>query len=160
MNHKHRLLAGIAFLGCLTTAVQADELTPLSQEKVVVARSTGQALLLWDATNDLATLLQQKQQQPVIVGTLEARGLRLLGDRAATLKDASTVSIRIVYQKTSTISPTYGTPTFAGIERLITMTAAKSVLQHLTPAAYDAVRMGKSVPGVTVEMSGQLPPVS
>ncbi len=89
----------------------------------VLARASEEALILWDATPVVATIVKSKLGDADANALLERDASRVLATMAPNIdKAAKTVTVRVVYSMTGEVSPIYGTPTFAGIERYATLT--------------------------------------
>jgi len=124
---------------------------------IVLARSGATAIYLWDASPYVASLLKEGVTSDAGMRALEATAVSILADKASTNADARTLSIRVVYQKTGAVSPAYGTATFNGIEKVMTVSLMRD----------DAVRSGKqfasdvaagNVPSqVHIDVTGVLP---
>lgn len=93
----------------------ADDATTLGH--VITARATGDALLIWDASDSVTKIVTMKIPDSEANAKLERNALHLLASKAADLKGTTTISLRIVYNKTGDVSPVYGSATFAGVER-------------------------------------------
>jgi len=106
----------------------ASQKAPAS-ETSIVARSGTAAVLLWDATSTVASMLQKKVPDDVILSTIELKCARMLALKAPALPKARTIEIRVIYARTGAVSPIYGTPDFVSFERLLTVGAAASVLR-------------------------------
>jgi len=136
----------------------ADDVPSSGQEKVVVAKTVTDALLIWDATPDLVSLEQEKVPSQSILTTLESRAVGILQEKAPVFAaTADTGAIRIIYQKIGAVSPVYGTPTFEGTERLATLSASTKTIQQLTKPQIDSISQGKDPAGVKIDVTGKLP---
>jgi len=90
----------------------------------VLARATGQALIIWDATPLFADVVRRKLPDSEANALIAHDALRILARMQPDLdKDAKSVTVRIVYAKKGEVSPVYGTATFEGIERYATLNA-------------------------------------
>ena len=89
---------------------------------VVVARVSEDALIIWDASPEVAMIVSNKVANDAANDQLERDALRVLAQALPKLeKSAKTVTVRVVYNKTGDVSPVYGAPTFAGVERYATL---------------------------------------
>jgi hypothetical protein len=124
---------------------------------LVMARGGAQPLYLWNATNYVAHLVTDKLLGTDGMRALEASALQALVEKISG-NTAKVVSLRVVYAKTGAVSPAYGTPTFAGMENVLTVTADRqSLLKHV--ASWQAnIASGRTPAGVRIEVSGALPP--
>jgi len=84
----------------------------------VVARAAEDALIIWNANPEIAAIVSNKIPDDAANNELERNALRVLAQNLAKLeKSAKSVTVRVVYDKTGAVSPVYGAPTFAGVER-------------------------------------------
>jgi hypothetical protein len=119
MNRTTRAALALA-LGIAPVAASAD--MPKPAGNVIVARPSGAALLIWDASSDVTAIVSNKTPDAAANAMLERDAARVLAtsldkiDRAAT-----TITVRVIYQKTGAVSPVYGSATFAGVERYATL---------------------------------------
>ncbi len=122
MNCHLMRLACVATLvaACTCVPARADESKPPGN--VIVARPAGNALLIWDASADVAAIVANKTSDADAKTLLERDAARVL---AASLSKtdigASSITLRVIYQKTGAVSPVYGSATFAGVERYATL---------------------------------------
>ena len=128
--------------------------------KIVVARIQGDAVILYDATSEVAAIVSGNVGDAGALPRLERDALLALGSRSSLFSKASTVTVRVLYDKTGDVSPAYNTPTFAGQERFanLTMTSHDVVTDRdgWKEAASDPKR---ALPRfVTFEVVGTLPP--
>ncbi|HEV3156202.1 MAG TPA: hypothetical protein VGZ00_02530 [Candidatus Baltobacteraceae bacterium] len=150
------LALGLACASAMPTL--ADDVASSSQEKVVLAKTVTNALLIWDATPDLVSLEQEKVPSESILTTLESRAAGILQEKASVFAaTADTGAIRIIYQKIGAVSPVYGTPTFEGVERLATLSASTKTIEQLTKPQIDSISQGKDPAGVKIDVTGKLP---
>jgi len=89
---------------------------------VIVARENDDAVLLWDATPDVADIVRERLSDADAEKRLERDALRALATSLDRVPNARTVTLRVLYSKIGDVSPTYGSPTFAGVERYATLT--------------------------------------
>jgi hypothetical protein len=89
---------------------------------VVVARTSGDALVIWDASPEVAELVGERASDERASTKLERDALRVAAQSLGKIeKSANTLSVRIIYTKTGAVSPVYGAATFAGVERYATL---------------------------------------
>jgi hypothetical protein len=116
-------IAAVAAAGfALAAAVPAtaDDAVP---GHAVLARASEDALVLWDASTVVATIVRSKMSDADANALLERDAARVLATIAPNVdKGAKSVTVRVIYSMTGDVSPVYGTPTFAGIERYATLT--------------------------------------
>jgi len=88
------------------------------------AKPETSALIIWDATPLVVTIVNQNMTDADANALLEHDAVH---DLAKTLKslspDATTVTMRVTYQKIGALNPEYGAPTFEGVERYALITA-------------------------------------
>ena len=114
MTSTFRFLALVFVLVTLfaSTAVAGGE------GNVIVARVSNDALVIWDATNDVARIVHDKLSEKTANESLTREGLRILASRISFISKSSwRVTLRIVYKKTAAVNSAYGTPTLAGVEK-------------------------------------------
>ena len=71
----------------------------------------------------------------------------------------TSVNVRVVYTKTGDVSPVYGTPTFAGVERYGTLAMTADDLKNDRDKWQEAAAGTGTLPAwVTFTVSGELPP--
>lgn len=107
--------------GCVAfaTAALADEVPG----HAVLAKPAGDALVIWDASPVVASIVKSKTNDSDANDLLERDAARVLATMAPNVdKSAKTITVRVIYSKTGAVSPVYGTPTFMGIERYATLT--------------------------------------
>jgi hypothetical protein len=89
----------------------------------VLAKPAGDALVIWDASPVVASIVKSKTNDSDANDLLERDAARVLATMAPNVdKSAKTITVRVIYSKTGAVSPVYGTPTFMGIERYATLT--------------------------------------
>lgn len=152
------LFVGVGLsLALLSAAVcDASQVRSVSGN-VVLARSGANATYLWNATPYVTQLVADKVSGDDALRNLEASALEALASKAASSK-AKKVTIRVVYERTGAVSPVYGSPTFAGIENVLTMTVTpKDLNAHHAAWAQDLLS-GKNPSQLKIVVSGKLPP--
>lgn len=103
-------------------AVFADE---TEMGHAVLAKPSGEALVIWDATPVIVSIVKGKLNDADANALLERDAIRVLGGMVPNVdKHAKSITVRVVYSKVGAVNPAYGTPTFAGIERYATLTAS------------------------------------
>jgi hypothetical protein len=109
-----------ATLTLVPLAARADVAKPPGN--VIVARTSGDALLIWDASTDIAGIVTSKTSDADANALLERDAARVLAASLSKVdKSATSITVRVIYQKTGAVSPVYGTATFAGVERYATL---------------------------------------
>ncbi|MBD5606759.1 MAG: hypothetical protein IAI48_16950 [Candidatus Eremiobacteraeota bacterium] len=110
----------VALAACSHGATAAPAARPTGN--VIVARPGGSALVIWDASADVASIVANKTSDADANALLERDASRVLADSLAKIdKDASDVTVRVIYNKSGAVSPVYGSATFAGVERYATL---------------------------------------
>ncbi len=154
----HRNVLSLALLAaaaaCTLPAAAADA---LPKGTVIVAKTAPEALLVWDASPAVADLVQAKTAEPDGLHALESDALQILAARAASLR-AKRVQLRVVYTRSGAVSAVYNAATFAGVERVMVLSAARDDIASHAAAWQAAARTGAATPGLTVTVSGKLPP--
>lgn len=126
---------------------------------VIVVRPSGDALVIWDATDRVIGIVHDKVGDKDANAILERDGLKALSSKLSSLnKSSRRVTLRIVYKKTAAVNSEYGTPTLEGVEKYATIDfAGKDAFadrDHWTKLAPQA-----SLPGwIQYSVTGQLPP--
>jgi len=144
-------------LGFLGAPVRAEE--PPIPGHVVVARVSDDALIIWDASPEIASIVTNKTGDEAATEQLERDALRVLAQNVAKLeKSAKSVTVRVIYNKTGAVSPIYGAPTFAGVERYATLAVAyKDAVSDRDK--WKELDQKHAVPAwVAFKVIGQLPP--
>jgi hypothetical protein len=126
------------------------------QGAISVARTTGKAVIVWQATPLIATMIAAKESDGKAFADLESQALEIIKARKAMFGEASSVSVHVLYAKTGPVNPTYKVAVFAGIERILTVTADQAALKNSStwPKAVDPAHLP---PGVTISIDGKLP---
>jgi hypothetical protein len=87
----------------------------------VLARTADDALAIWDSTPEMIAIVNAKLSDADAKTRLQHDAVHVLAEVQPKLTAAKTITLRIIYSKTGEVSATYGTPTFAGVERYATM---------------------------------------
>ncbi len=124
-------MRSIAFIGACAVALSFGSVPAVADDAVpghaVLARASEDALVLWDASQVVATIVKDKFNDADANALIKRDAYRVLVSMAPNIdKSAKTVTVRVIYSKTGAVSPVYGTPTFTGIERYATLTASGS----------------------------------
>jgi hypothetical protein len=136
----------------------AEPVRPLNGPVIVARESAGDARLIWDATAYVTQLVSEKIGGERGLHALEATALRALAEKGKSLP-ATTLTLSVTYAKTGAVSPVYGSATFAGFEPVVTIVAKRAALARHAAAWSAQLANGTVPPGVTVSVTGQLPPV-
>jgi hypothetical protein len=89
---------------------------------VIVAKTTGNALLIWDATPEIAAIVSAKLSDADAEAEIAHDALRVLAEGLPLTARANSIAVRVIYERTGDVSPVYGSPTFAGVERYAILT--------------------------------------
>lgn len=143
------LFATFCSLMCAT--VRAD--TASIPGAVVVAKRSGDAVLLWQTNDAVDALHAQNLDKDALMRQLLAEAVTIMIDRAHEFAGAKTLSVRLLYSKAGGVDKNYGTDTVAGIDKIATVTAPVASLAHNAQAWPQAVRDGKSVPGLSIQIN-------
>ncbi len=140
-----------------TVAATAD--SPPASGHLIVARTAGDALLIWDASVAVASIVNDKASDADADARLQHDALHLLSQSLNKLDaSAKSVTLRIVYNKIGAVSPVYGAATLADVERYATLTAAVRDLRDNRDKWRDA-GPNKALPSwITYKVNGRLPP--
>lgn len=126
---------------------------------VTLARVGPQTLVLWDCTDRLSSLRDAKTVNSAILLDLEADAAMVLAQTAPRLpKEAKTLTVRAIYRKLGSFNPEYRAVTFAGIERLFTLTSRIPLDEKRANSWPDQLKAGQPPADLELVMTGQLPP--
>lgn len=122
---RYRQLAAAAALA-LATAIPAGAPAadaPPVPGHVVLAKPGPEAVIIWDATPVVVTIVNDKMRDDEANALLEHDALRNVAKFAKAISaDAKSVTLRVTYQKIGAVNPAYGAQTFAGVERYAQLT--------------------------------------
>lgn len=124
---------------------------------VILARSGVQSTYLWDASPYVTQLVADRDVGDAGMRTLEGTAVSVLRAKAASSR-AKILILHVVYTHSGAVSPVYGTLTFNGIEKLVTLTVARDVVIKRGAAWAQDVADGKIPHDLKVEITGKLPP--
>lgn len=112
-------IALLALLAFTPVIVSADDSIG---DHVVIARSSANATLIWDATDDVAFIMKQKLSDSAANMKLEHDGLSAIASQLGSLEKSTTsITLRIVYTKLGEFNAAYKAATLAGIEQYATL---------------------------------------
>lgn len=100
-----------------------------------------------------------KQSASQALATLEAKAMHIAGEHAGTLGDSATIAVRGIYSKVGAVNPAYGTPTFAGIEKIFDLTVPILSAKTQSASLAQALAKGFTPRAVTITVTGKLPPM-
>jgi len=124
---------------------------------LILARSGAQSLYLWDASKYVAQLVSDKDLGPQGLRDLEATAIKALAAKIRSSR-AKSVALSVLYSKTGAVSPVYGTATFAGVEKVLTLSSSRSELVRYAARDADQLLRGANVGAIHVTVTGTLPP--
>jgi len=135
-------------------AAAADSLGP-----AVLTRAHGEPTAIWDSTSDLTAIVNTKPSAEEALRRLEADALTVLVQKAKALKpDEKALTVQAIYQRSGAVSPAYQTATFMGVEHLFTLKASVADAEANAAAWTAQIKAGKVPSGVTINVTGKLPP--
>jgi hypothetical protein len=160
LNVRPSVAVLVALLALVPLAVIADDtpaFRPVSGAVIMAKATSASTLFIWDATPYVTQLVADKMLGDDGLHALEASAIQALAGKA---KKATTVALtlRVLYTKTGAVSPVYGAPTFAGIERVLTISVERTALAKDADAWSTSLGKGTTPDGVKIDISGQLPP--
>jgi hypothetical protein len=144
------LLAAAAF-------AEQVEIRPLTGAMIVTRTTPADATLMWDATRYVTVLVNDKLTDERGMRAIEATALRALAEKGKTLT-ASSLTLKVTYARTGAVSPLYRSVTFAGFEPVMTIAAKNADLAKHAGAWSEQLASGVVPTGVTVSITGKLPP--
>ncbi len=125
---------------------------------VIVGRIRGNALLLFDCTRELTDLVARKADSGSMIREIEGNAVRAMAQKRSIFqKTASTMTIRVIYNRIGAINPAYGTPTLEGVERLMTLSAPTRDVAKQASRWIDDISSGKQRKGLKVTIEGKVP---
>jgi hypothetical protein len=152
----YALVLALSFAAApFSAAIAAD----LPAGTVVLAKSSPDALLLWDSSPVLAKLVGDKVGEAKALSALESDAVTIASQRAAKLTTAKTVTVQVIYSMTGAVSPVYNTATFAGVEKVLTVSGAPADLVKNGTAYAASLAQGTVPAAVKVSVTGKLPPM-
>jgi hypothetical protein len=146
-------MIGIAYAAVIASVQSA---TP-APGGVVVARMSGDAVLIWDASSVVADLHNRKVPNDEALRQVEYQAAQLLIANAPSLKGARTVTLQVVYPRKPEFNPQYNADVLTSVERLMSLEATKDAVQGQHGWLED-IRAAKAPQGLTITITGQLPP--
>ncbi|MDE2482725.1 MAG: hypothetical protein KGN02_11090 [bacterium] len=153
---KIHIMGILAAFALASSVALAADVRPLAGS-IVMARAGSSPIFLWNATDYVAKLVSDKVLGDDGMHALEATAVTGLAQKVAS-SSAATVAIRVVYAKTGAVSPVYGTPTFTGMENVLTISAPRGALVKNAGPWATQLADGKVPAGVKIVVSGKLPP--
>jgi hypothetical protein len=129
-----------------------------SSEQAIVARTGLDALLIWNAQSAISQLLHQKPAKDVALRAIEATAGSLLYKKAAVLKSARTITLRVIYPHVAQLNPQYNIETITSVERLMTLQTDRKSAEKYGKAWAAALARGEKAQGLRISITGALPP--
>ncbi len=135
----------------LTKATLADPRGP-----AILAKTSGNAIVMWQATNEVIALEKSTPDNATALKTLELDAVRVAKKVLGQLDHATSLSVHILYERIGSVSPQYHASTFGGFEKLATvMISATALTSH---SQWDKALARSTLPaGITVHVTGALP---
>jgi hypothetical protein len=153
MPRKWCIALALLLLGS-SGAARADEVPGTA----ILARTGTDALIIWDATPAIAAIVAGNVSDDAGMRRLESDAVTIASAHAKDLTAAKTISVRITYAKTGAVSPVYGSATFAGVERVATISIPRTLVIGDIKRTESSISDGKIPAGITIVVSGKLPP--
>lgn len=152
---KRALVLSLAIAAGAAIPALASDVRPLDGA-FVLARTGVSASYLWNATPFVAKLVADKVLGDAGMRAIEATAIDTLAERAVR-SSAKTLVLKVVYERTGSVSAVYGTPTFAGLENVLTLSADRAALLKNRAVWTKAVQDGSAAKGLAVSVTGKLP---
>jgi hypothetical protein len=160
LNARPSVAVFVAVLALVPLAGFADDtpaFRPVSGAVIMAKATSTSTLFIWDATPYVTQLVADKVLGDDGLHAIEASAIQALADKAKKVTTAA-LTLRVLYSKTGAVSPVYGAPTFAGIERVMTISVERTALAKNADAWSTTLGKGTTPDGVKIDVSGQLPP--
>lgn len=125
---------------------------------VVVAKTEGDAIVLWDVTKSVKAFAEGPGSTDDKMHRLEIEAAKILLARLGEMPAASTVSVRVLYQEIGAVNPAYAANTLQGVEKVVVVTAPRAAAAHNSAAWQAALDKGELPSGINASVTGQLPP--
>ncbi len=148
------MMRTVLFLAALLAAAAPVAASPAGP--VVVPRSSGHALLIWQATPFVAALASKHESKDQALAELESAALTVIAEHKALLHKASSVSLKVLYVRTAAQNdPQYAPTSFAGFTQLLILTVTKTALAN--SAKWPRVTDPRRLPaGVSATVTGSI----
>jgi hypothetical protein len=135
----------------------APEIRPLLGTVVMAISNERRVVFLWDASLYVERLASDGITGTAGMRAIETTALETLAHKIGRGK-VRTCTIRVTYAKKGAIDPQYGTPTFAGVATVLTLTATTDELEKNAASWEERLASGASPPhGLNLVVSGDLP---
>jgi hypothetical protein len=152
-----RFVPILAILTALASAspASADSGPP---GKVIVARTDGDATLIYNASPEVASIVTSKASDADANDRLKRDALQALASKLSLLQKAKSVTVRVIYDKVGAVSPTYGSLTFSGVERYANLTMSIADAKTNRDRWKDAASSQQPLPAwINFAVVGELP---
>ncbi len=126
--------------------------------KVIVARTDGDATLIYNASPEVASIVTAKASDADANDRLKRDALQALASKLPLLQKAKSVTVRVIYDKVGAVSPTYGSLTFSGVERYANLTMSIADARTNRDRWKDAASSQQPLPAwIDFAVVGELP---
>lgn len=143
---------------CSTAPCAADTVAGVPGH-VLIMRTGGNALIIWDATPEVAAIVSEKTALAAANLRLERKALRVLAQVAPKLeRTAASATVRVTYEESGDVSPVYGTLIFAGVERYATLSISSRDIRS-DRDRWKELGLASALPNwIDFKVVGRLPP--
>jgi hypothetical protein len=121
VGNEHRVVKKrlvVTALVCLLSAAAPASADEPAIGRAVLVKPDGDALVIWDASPVVSTIVKNKLADADANLLLERDAIHVLAEMVPNLdKGAKRVTVRMFYSKTAEVSPVYGARVFSGLER-------------------------------------------
>ena len=149
------LALAAAVLGSLAAPALAKGVLPASQ--VAVVSTSGDAIVIWDATVLINQFGVDKVPNNVAMPQIEATAGKLLIEKAKTFRPAAkTVTVKVLYAPTA-LAEVYKSATFEGFQKLVFVSASRADAVAKSDAWLKTLGQNRLPSGMTATMAGTLP---
>jgi hypothetical protein len=149
------LTLAAVFLGSLGAAAVAKGVLPASQ--VAVVTTTGNALVIWDASVFINQMAVDKVPSNSGMAQIESTAGRLLIEKAKSFRPAAkTVTVKVLYASTQ-LAEVYKTATFDGFQKLVLVSASRGDAVAQTDGWLRTLGQNRLPAGMTAKVVGALP---
>lgn len=127
---------------------------------VIIARTSGDAIVIWDATAVVTSIVNEKLSNGDANDLIEHDALIVAVRAAPSLRpNTRTLTVRIGYNEIGAVNPAYGGATFAGIEHYATLNVSFRDLRKLVASNHGTADNTKKQGNIgTFTIQGELPP--
>lgn len=154
---KKFLTLGLTIAAAAAGVVPSSAQQPVVAGSVIVARAGTNALLLWDATQDLVQAGNSSNAQDKTLIHFELLALQALRQKAAVLPNSKLLTIRMLYDRTGAVSAVYHIATMEGTEHVFDLTAPRDEITMKYDALSSQISAGKIAAPAQLQITGKLP---